>query len=119
MLELTIKDLNNTTYQASNIGGGGSVENSNAITRVVGTILVPQEYLTKTSSFDMNISYEPYNLIYRKLYNRNNIPVNQFNCKLGYKDFSTNQERIIRNMNGVSKYEIHIKECGGMRMEEY
>ena len=119
MLELTIKDLNNTTYQASNIGGGGSVENSNAITRVVGTILVPQEYITKTSSFDMNISYEPYNLIYRKLYNRNNIPVNQFNCKLGYKDFSTNQERIIRNMNGVSKYEIHIKECGGMRMEEY
>tara|TARA_R110000803_G_scaffold33225_1_gene72828 strand:+ start:2490 stop:4454 length:1965 start_codon:yes stop_codon:yes gene_type:complete len=118
MLDFTIKDLNNTTYQASNVGGTGNIENSNAITRVVGTILVPQEYITKTNSFDMNISYEPYNLIYRKLYNRNNIPVNQFNCKLGYKDFFNNQEKIIKSMNGVSKYEVHIKECGG-KMEEY
>lgn len=111
-LELTIKDLNNTTYQPSNLGSNGNVESGNAITRVVGTILVPQEYLTKTNSFDMNISYEPYNLVYRKLYNQNNIPINQFNCKLGYKDFTNNVEKIIKRMNGVSKYEVNIKKCG-------
>ena len=108
MLEVTLKDLNNTTYQGSLVGSN-RVTNANSISRVVGVIMVGDEYLTKSNSFDINISYEPYNLIYRKLYNVNDIPINQFNVKIGYKNFITNQNQDIKEINGICKLELHIK----------
>ena len=81
----------------------------NVINRIVGTIPIPAEYLNRIGAFDMDISYEPYNLIYRELRNLNQVVVNQLNIKVSSKNFETNTEEDIKNINATLKLEFHVK----------
>jgi hypothetical protein len=107
MLEVRINDLNVVTSSGSFVGT--NIYDDNVVNRIVGTIPVPAEYLDKTGAFNMDISYEPYNLIYRSLRNVNDIMVNQLNIKISAKNFETNTEDDIKNINGTLKLEFHIK----------
>lgn len=107
MLEVRINDLNVVTSSGSFVGS--NIYDDNVVNRIVGTIPVPSEYLDRTGAFNMDISYEPYNLIYRSLRNVNDIMVNQLNIKVSAKNFETNTEDDIKNINGTLKLEFHIK----------
>ena len=107
MLEVRINDLNVITSSGSFVGT--NIYDDNVVNRIVGTIPVPAEYLDRIGAFNMDISYEPYNLIYRSLRNVNDIMVNQLNIKISAKNFETNTEDDIKNINGTLKLEFHIK----------
>ena len=107
LLEVRVNDLNVVTSSGSFVGS--TLYDDNVVNRIVGTIPVPAEYLNTIGAFDMDISYEPYNLIYRTLRNINEIMVNQLNIKVSAKNFETNTEDDIRNINGTLKIEFHIK----------
>lgn len=109
MLDVKIKDLNINDYNGQFVGAGG-VFSTTSITRDVCHIPVPNEYLDKATSFDMDISYEPYNLIYRTLKNEHEFPINNFNMQINYKDFNTNREKSIDEINGTLKLELHLKQ---------
>ncbi len=87
----------------------GTNYTTTSITRIVAQIPIPQEHMNPRESFDLDISYEPYNLIYRQLFNETIIPVNQFIIKISYKNFSTDQEENIDEINGHLKLELHAK----------
>ena len=109
MLDVKIKDLNINDYNGQFVGAGG-IFSTTSVTRDVCHIPVPNEYLDKASSFDMDVSYEPYNLIYRTLQNEHQFPINNFNIQINYKDFNTNREVSIDEINGTLKLELHIKQ---------
>ena len=109
MLDVKIKDLNINDYNGQFVGAG-SIFSTTSVTRDVCHIPVPGEYLDKATSFDMDVSYEPYNLIYRTLQNEHQFPINNFNIQINYKDFITNQEVSIDEINGTLKLELHIKQ---------
>ena len=69
----------------------------------------PAETLDATASFDLNLSYEPYNPVYRQLNNTELYSVNQLQVAVGYKDFFTNEAKQIRNINGNLKLELHFR----------
>lgn len=106
-LEVRINDLNVVTSSGSFVGA--NIYDENVVNRIVGTIPIPAEYLNRIGAFDMNISYEPYNLIYRDLRNLNEVVVNQLNIKVSSKNFETNTEEDIKNINGTLKLEFHVK----------
>ena len=60
----------------------------------------------------MDISYEPFNLLYRPLSNPNNFTVNQLNIELYYKDFDTNKKKLIPAIFGTLNLEFHVKSGG-------
>ena len=55
---------------------------------------------------ELLIMFEAYNLVYRGLRNQQKMPITQMKVKLGYKDFNTNKEQQIPNMDGVVKLEL-------------
>ena len=109
MIDVKIKDLNINDYNGQFVGAA-NIFSTTSITRDVCHIPVPNEYLDKTNSFDMDVSYEPYNLIYRTLQNEHQFPINNFNIQINYKDFNTNREVSIDEINGTLKLELHIKQ---------
>ena len=80
-----------------------------SVTRDVCHIPTPAETLDATASFDLNLSYEPYNPVYRQLNNTELYSVNQLQVAVGYKDFFTNEAKQIRNINGNLKLELHFR----------
>ena len=80
-----------------------------SVTRDVCHIPTPAETLDATASFDLNLSYEPYNPVYRSLSNTEMYNVNQLQVSVGYKDFHTNEAKAIRNINGNLKVELHFR----------
>ena len=80
-----------------------------SITRDVCHIPTPADTLDATSSFDLNLSYEPYNPVYRQLNNTEHYNVNQLQVDVGYKDFYTNEAKQIKNINGNLKLELHFR----------
>jgi hypothetical protein len=87
----------------------GTQYTTTSLTRIVAQIPVPEEYMNPRESFDLDISYEPYNLIYRQLFNETPIPINQFIIKISYKNFATDKEENIDEINGHLKLELHAQ----------
>ena len=107
-LDVKINDLPINSFAGSYAKGGAEFTTS-SITKDVCAIPIPAEYLELENNFNMDISYEPYNLVYRQLHNVSDIPVNQLQTELSFKDFSTNKLYKIPFINGTLKLEFHIQ----------
>ncbi len=63
-------------------------------------------------SQDIDITYEPFSLLYRPLTNPNNVTINKLDIELFYKEFFTNIKRGIKNIDGTINLEFHVKAGG-------
>ena len=77
-------------------------------TRLVGTIPVPISDINLLSKV-IDITYEPFNLIYRPMNNPNAFTINQLSIEFYYKDFTDNTKEKLDNINGWANIEFHIK----------
>jgi len=113
LLDVKINDLSINSMSGSYAKGGANYQTS-SITKDVGTIQVDKEYFEREDNFNLDLQYEPFNLIYRRLHNVGEIPVNQLQVELSFKDFTTNQVNKIKSINGTLKVEVHIQKhsCG-------
>ena len=113
ILDVKINDLTINSMSGSYARGGANYQTS-SITKDVGTIQVDKEYFEREDNFNLDLQYEPFNLIYRRLNNVGEIPVNQLQVELSFKDFTTNKINKIKNINGTLKVEVHMKKhnCG-------
>ena len=105
--------INNIPIQnfAGTLPTGLVTDVSTGDARLVGTIPTSPEDLNYTAA-SMDISYEPFNLLYRPLSNPNNFTVNQLNIELYYKDFDTNKKKLIPAIFGTLNLEFHVKSGG-------
>ncbi len=106
-LDIKINDMAIRSMAGQLVGAVNTTTTS--ITRDICNIPIPSDSLNPTESFNLDISYEPYNLIYRQLFNTTEISINQFIMKISYKDFTTDNEVNIKDINGTLKIELHIK----------
>lgn len=113
IIDVKINDLTINSMSGSYARGGANYQTS-SITKDVGTIQVDKEYFELEDNFNLDLQYEPFNLIYRRLNNVGEIPVNQLQVELSFKDFTTNKINKIKNINGTLKVEVHMKKhnCG-------
>tara|TARA_Y100001938_G_scaffold151159_1_gene246677 strand:+ start:3858 stop:5867 length:2010 start_codon:yes stop_codon:yes gene_type:complete len=113
IIDVKINDLTINSMSGSYARGGANYQTS-SITKDVGTIQVDKEYFEIENNFNLDLQYEPFNLIYRRLHNVGEIPVNQLQVELSFKDFTTNKINKIKNINGTLKVEVHMKKhnCG-------
>ena len=112
-IDVKLNDLPINSYAGSYAKGGQNFTTS-SITKDVCSIPVPAEYLELENNFNMDISYEPYNLVYRQLNNVADMPINQLQSELSFKDFLTNKLYKIPDINGTLKLEFHLRKhhCG-------
>ena len=77
-----------------------------SFSKVVNAVQTDKEdlYIEETQTLDY--SYEAYNLVYRKLENKQPLPLTQFKAKIGFKNFRSNQEVIIPKIEGIGKFEL-------------
>ena len=107
MLDVKVTDLPLVDYVGQNVGELNY--NTTSVTRDVCHVPVPAQYLDNGHSFDMDISYEPYNLIYRRLENAQHLPVNQLGIHISTTSFNDNRLLPIPVINGSVKIELHVK----------
>jgi len=87
---------------------GVVVDTKGGDTRVIGTIPFPINDVDLISKY-VDVSYEPYNLLYRPINNPTPFTLNQFNVEIYYKDFNTNLKKNIDEINGTMNIEFHVK----------
>ena len=107
-LDIKINDMAIRSMAGQLVGAVNTTTTS--ITRDICNIPIPSDSLNPTESFNLDISYEPYNLIYRQLFNTTEMSINQFIMKISYKDFTTDNEVNIKDINGTLKIELHIRQ---------
>ena len=112
-IDVKINDMTIQSIAGQYVPQSGVMYTTTSITRDICQIPVPDKYLDPENSFNLDVSYEPYNLIYRQLYNETQISLNQFIMKVSYKNFATNQEVNIKDINGTLKIELHIRPSDG------
>lgn len=76
------------------------------INKVISYINTDPEYFDIDRNVYLEYVYEAFNLVCRRLKNRSKIPLNNFQIKLGYKNFLTNLEEVIEQVRGTVKLEI-------------
>lgn len=76
------------------------------INKVISYINTDPEYFDIDRNVYLEYVYEAFNLVCRRLKNRSKIPLNNFQIKLGYKNFLTNLEEVIQQVRGTVKLEI-------------
>ena len=108
-IDVKINDMSIRSIAGQYVPVSGEMYTTTSITRDVCQIPVPDKYLDPENSFNLDVSYEPYNLIYRQLYNETQISLNQFIMKVSYKNFATNKEVNIKDINGTLKIELHVR----------
>jgi len=109
---LDISNFNGTfPYGISNDNLTVISDTTGSDARVVGTVPIPVNDIGILSQ-DIDITYEPYNLLYRPLTNPNNFTVNKLDIELFYKDFFTNKKYNIKNIPGTINLEFHVKAGG-------
>ena len=108
-IDVKINDMTIQSIAGQYVPQSGNIYTTTSITRDVCQIPVPDKYLDPENSFNLDVSYEPYNLIYRQLHNETQISLNQFIMKVSYKNFTTNQEVNIKDINGTLKIELHVR----------
>ncbi len=104
---IDVKNFNGTLPYGSNTVADATSSDP----KVVGTIPFPVEQIDM-SSVNVEINYEPYNLLYRPINNPNIETINQFNIEIFYKDFRTNRKKNIDDIIGTANLEFHIRSGG-------
>ena len=79
---------------------------TNSFNKVINYVQTDSNSLYPEENTTLDYVYEAFNLVYRKLNNRQEIPITQMKCKLSYKDFNTDNEQNINNLEGICKLEI-------------
>jgi len=109
---LDIRNFNGTfPYGIASDGITTIVNSSASDSRVVGTIPIPINEVGILSQ-DIDLTYEPFSLLYRPLTNPNNFTVNKLDIELFYKDFFLNRKRSIKSTDGTINLEFHVKSGG-------
>jgi hypothetical protein len=112
-IDVKINDMTIQSIAGQYVPQTGDMYTTTSITRDICQIPVPDKYLDPENSFNLDVSYEPYNLIYRQLHNETQLSLNQFIMKVSYKNFATNQEVNIKDINGTLKIELHVRPSNG------
>lgn len=76
------------------------------INKVISYINTNADDFNTDNNLYLEYVYEAYNIVCRRLKNRSKLPLNNFQIKIGYKDFITNEEKIIDALQGICKLEI-------------
>lgn len=76
------------------------------INKVISYINTNADDFNTDNNLYLEYVYEAYNIVCRRLKNRSKLPLNNFQIKIGYKDFITNEEKIIEALQGICKLEI-------------
>ena len=79
--------------------------------RVVGTIPIPIDDIGLKNQV-VDLSYEPFNLLYRPINNTTAFTINHLEVEVFYKDFYTNRKKYLNTVEGVMNIEFHIKSGG-------
>ncbi len=104
-IECSITNLSHNPNVGS-FAEAGIIYDENDINKVVSYINTDSEYFNSEDNTHLEYVYEAFNLVFRKLGNRDRLPLNSFNVKLGYKDFFSNVEKKINQIIGVVKLEF-------------
>ena len=104
-IEVSMINLSHTPNVGSYIEGDIQY-NENDINKVVSYINTDADYFNAENNTHLEFVYEAFNLVFRKLNNRDKLPLNSFNIKIGYKDFFDNVEKKINQLIGVLKLEF-------------
>ena len=76
------------------------------INKVISYINTNADDFNTDNNLYLEYVYEAFNIVCRRLKNRSKLPLNNFQIKIGYKDFITNEEKIIDALQGICKLEI-------------
>ncbi len=76
------------------------------INKVISYINTNADYFNTDNNIYLEYVYEAFNIVCRRLKNRSKLPLNNFQIKIGYKDFITNEEKVIDALQGIAKLEI-------------
>ena len=95
---------------------GAAVDTTTGEDRLVGTIPIVIEDTTVASNLE--IQYETYNPYYRPINNPDNYAINEFIVEISYKDFNTDQRKIIEDINGILKVELNIKRGADLNVKK-
>lgn len=83
-----------------------AIYNTGTFNKVVNHIQTDKEDLDLIDNTTIDYVYEAFNLVYRKMENRQPIPMTQIKVKLAYKNFQTDNEQNIDNLDGTCKLEL-------------
>jgi len=106
-IEISLLNLSHTPYAASFAQEVLFTEPD--INKVVSYLLTDPQYFDVDANIYLEYVYEAFNLVYRDLNNAHQFPLNNFQVKIGYKDFLTNLEKNISEVRGVVKIEFLIE----------
>jgi len=76
------------------------------INKVISYINTDADDFNTDNNLYLEYVYEAYNIVCRRLKNRSKLPLNNFQIKIGYKDFITNEEKVLDALQGICKLEI-------------
>jgi len=103
-VEISMMNLSHTPYAGSHVGEVIFTEQD--INKVVSYLNTDPSYFDTSNNVYLEYVYEAFNLVYRKLNNVSQFPLNNFQVKIGYKDFLTNSEKVIQSLRGICKIEF-------------
>lgn len=81
------------------------------INKVISYINTDPQYFNSQTNIYLEYVYEAFNLVCRRLKNRSQLNLNQFQIQLGYKNFLTNLEQVIDQLRGTVKLEILFEQA--------
>ena len=105
LMDMTINPRSGSFVRTGITGTNGFFD-SGTFNKVVNYIQTDKEDLELNENQLINYNYEAFNLVYRKLDNRQDIPITQLKAKLSFKDFEQNNEVQIKSIYGVGKFEL-------------
>lgn len=109
ILNVNINNLDIKNFAGTFVGNlTGVTDSKSGDNRLVGTIPFPIDKINLQST-KIDISYEPFNLLYRPMNNPTPFTCNSLQIELYYNDFVTNKRKNIPNINGTMNLEFHIK----------
>ena len=109
ILNVNINNLDIKNFAGTFVGNlTGVTDSKSGDNRLVGTIPFPIDKINLQST-KIDISYEPFNLLYRPMNNPTPFTCNSLQIELYYNDFVTNKRKNIPNINGTMNLEFHVK----------
>ena len=109
ILNVNINNLDIKNFAGTFVGNlTGATDSKSGDNRLVGTIPFPIDKVNLQST-KIDISYEPFNLLYRPMNNPTVFTCNSLQIELYYNDFITNKRKNIPNINGTMNLEFHVK----------
>ena len=103
-IEVSLLNLSHTPHSASFAQEVLFTEPD--INKVISYINTDPSYFDIENNVYLEYVYEAFNIVCRRLKNRSEMPLNNFQIKLGYKNFLTNLEEKIDQIRGTVKLEI-------------